>query len=420
MNILIITQYFWPENFRINDLALGLIAKGHQVTVLTGMPNYPDGRFFSGYGIFKKRVEDYYGVKVLRVPLVPRGKSKGWQLAFNFFSFAFMASLLASFYCRGTFDVIFVFEVSPVTVGIPAIVLKKFKKIPIVFWVLDLWPESLLSAGGIKSVWILRWVGGLVNFIYRQCDRILVSSQAFIPSIKAMGGEPGRIGYFPNWAEMLYEPIQISREADKYVGLPSGFRVMFAGNIGTAQDFGTILEAAENLKGYPSIQWLILGDGRMFEWVKEQVRQRGLSNNVHLLGYHPLETMTHFFASADVMLVTLKHDPIFSLTVPGKIQSYLACGKPIVAAIDGEGGRLVKESGAGLASPAGNGEALAKAVLAMYHMPKAERENMGKRGRDYYESNFERNMLIHRLEGWMQELSKKENITKCLRTKRCL
>jgi len=420
MKVLLITQYFWPESFRINDLAVGLKEKGHQVTVLTGVPNYPDGRFFDGYGLFKKRVEDYHGVKVLRVPLLPRGKSKGWQLALNYFSFAFLASLLAPLYCRRKLDVIFVFEVSPITVGIPAIVMKKLKGIPILFWVLDLWPESLSSAGTVKSVRILRWVGKLVRFIYRPCDRILVSSQGFIPSIVAMGGEPGQIGYFPNWAEALYKPVQLNSKVDRHNGLPKGFRVMFAGNIGAAQDFGTILAAAENLKAYPDIHWIIVGDGRMFDWVKEQVGIRGLTANVHLLGRYPQETMPRFFALADVMLVSLKSDPIFALTVPGKIQSYLACGKPIIAALNGEGARLVEESDSGLSCPAEDADALAKAVLTMYHMPEAEREEMGKRGREYCESNFERNMLIARLEGWMQELSKKENTAKCLKTKHCL
>lgn len=420
MHILIITQYFWPENFRINDLALGLKAKGHHVTVLTGIPNYPDGRFFAGYGLFKKRVEDYYGVKVLRVPLAPRGKSKGWQLALNYFSFAFLASLLGPYYCRRKLDMIFVFEVSPITVGIPAIVLKKLKRIPIVFWVLDLWPESLSSTGTVKSVGILRWVGKLVRFIYRQCDRILVASKGFIPSIEAMGGEHGKMCYFPNWAEALYKPGRMSNEAHAHDELPKGFRVMFAGNIGVAQDFTTILTAAEKLKDYPDVHWIIVGDGRMFDWVKEQVEARGLTANVHLLGRHPQEAMPRFFALAHAMLVTLKRDPIFALTVPGKIQSYLACGKPIIAALDGEGARLVEESGCGLSCPAEDADALAKAVLTMYHMPEAGREEMGKRGREYCESNFERNMLIARLEKWMQELSKKGKIDKCLKTKRCL
>ena len=409
MNILIVTQYFWPENFRINDLALALKTKGHQVTVLTGIPNYPDGHFFAGYGLFKKMVEDYYGIKVFRVPLVPRGKSQRWQLALNFLSFAFFASLLAPYYCHGEFDIIFVFEISPITVGIPAIVLKKIKRIPIVFWVLDLWPESLSSTGAIKSIKILRLVGKLVRFIYRYCDRILVSSQGFIPSIVAMGGEPDRIHYFPNWAEALYKPDVVNRTTYNHVRLPKGFRVMFAGNIGMAQDFTTILTAAEKLKNYSDIHWIIVGDGRMFQWVKRRVYARGLITNVHLLGRYPPEAMPSFFTLADAMLVSLKRTPIFSLTIPGKIQSYLACGKPIIAALDGEGARLVEESGAGLSVPAENADTLAKTVLAMYHMPRVEREMMGKRGITYCESNFECNMLINRLEGWIQNLTKKKN-----------
>ncbi len=407
MRILIVTQYFWPENFRINDLALGLKEKGHDVIVLTGMPNYPGGRFFPGYGFFKKKVEHYHGVEILRVPLLPRGRSRGARLALNYFSFAFLASMLAPFYCRGKFDVIFVFQTSPVTVGIPAIVLKKLKGIPIQFWVLDLWPESLSATGTIKSPTILGLVSVLVRFIYHQCDQILVSSRGFIPGIKHMAGEDRSICYFPNWAEELYRPMTQDKEFE-IKGIPDGFRIMFAGNIGAAQDFGTILSAAEKLKDNAELHWLILGDGRMSGWVRKEIQIRGLTANVHMLGRHPPETMPLYFSMADAMLVSLKSDPIFSLTIPGKIQSYLASGKPIIAALDGEGGSIVTESGAGLVCPPENPEALAEAVMNLYRTPIVEREKMGMKGRIYSMAHFERTMLIERIEGWMKELSKKK------------
>ena len=404
MRILIVSQYFWPENFRINDLALGLKAKGHDVTVLTGIPNYPGGRFFPSYGFFKKKFEDYHGIDILRVPLLPRGRSRGARLALNYFSFAFLASTLAPFYCRGKFDVIFVFQTSPITVGIPAIVLKMLKGAPIMFWVLDLWPESLSATGAVKSSQVLHIVEYLVRFIYRQCDYILVSSKGFIPNVKLMAGAAKKICYFPNWAEELYQPVGLNKEFEETKGIPTGFRIMFAGNIGAAQDFGTILAAAEKLKDYEDIHWLILGDGRMFDWVKKSVETRGLTSRVHLLGRYPPEAMPHFFAMADVMLVSLRRDLIFALTVPGKLQSYMACGKPIIAALDGEGGCLVAESGAGLACPAGDTDALAKTILTVYNTPKSELENMGLRGRSYYEKHFERSMLINKLEKWMQRI----------------
>lgn len=399
MKVLIVSQYFWPENFRINDLASGLVERGHEVTVLTGVPNYPAGKFFPGYGLLN-RGEFYQGVRVYRVPLVSRGNGSSLRLITNYLSYALTACLLGPFLCRGSYDIIFVCQLSPVTVGLPALLLKKIKRIPIIFWILDLWPESLSATGAIRSPVILKWVDVLVRYIYRGCDKIIVASRGFIPSVAAKLYGSRRIGYFPNWQEPAYGSAQ-----PVSYGLPAGFRVVFAGNIGAAQDFETIIATAEKLKGYQDLQWIIIGDGRRLEWVKEQVAMRGLSASFHLMGRYPPEAMPAFFAQADVMLVTLKRDPAFALTVPGKIQSYMACGRPIVAALDGEGGRLISESGAGLSSPAEDVDALAESVLAMYRMSKEEREMMGKRGKEYCEENFERDMLIDRLESWMREFT---------------
>ena len=186
MKILIVTQYFWPESFRINDLALGLKERGHMVTVLTGMPNYPSGRLFQGYGLFSQSKDEFQGILIHRVPLIPRGKGERWRLALNYLSFTCFASLLAPLRCRGVFDLIFVYEPSPITVGLPALVLKPLKRAPIIFWVHDLWPESLSATEAVRSEPVLRSVAKLVRFIYRRCDRILVQSEGFIPSVTVL------------------------------------------------------------------------------------------------------------------------------------------------------------------------------------------------------------------------------------------
>ncbi len=412
MHILIVTQYFWPENFRINDLTEGLVERGHRVTVLTGIPNYPDGTFFSGYGFFKRLRQDYKGAKIIRVPLIPRGDGGGLRLALNFLSFAILASVLSPFYCRGKFDVIFVFEPSPITVGLPALVLKKWNKIPLLFWVQDLWPESLAATGSVRSPWVLNRVKDLVRFIYRNCDRILVTSKAYFSPIQSFGIDSKTLRYFPQSVEALYRPVPIEADAAENSIIPEGFRVMFAGNIGAAQSFSTILDAAEKLKLNPEIKIIIIGDGRMRHWVEAEVIKRGLNETVYLLGRHPVESMPRFFALADALLVTLKREPIFALTVPGKVQSYFACGKPIVAALDGEGSNMIRESQAGLTCSSEDADALAKSILTLSRMPKEQRVEMGKRGLQYYQANFDRNMLIDRLEGWMQEVTseKSENI----------
>ena len=248
---------------------------------------------------------------------------------------------------------------------------------------------------------LLGWITALVRFIYRHCDRILVSSRGFIPKVRAAGGEEEKIRYFPNWAEPLYEPLP--RTAPLPAPLPEGFRIMFAGNVGAAQDFPAILDAAERLKAESRIHWIILGEGRMLDWVRSEVALRGLAATVHLLGQHPASSMPAFFAHADAMLVSLSDDPVFALTIPAKVQAYLACGRPILAMLDGEGARVVRDARAGIACPPGNGAALAQAALSLARMSAAEREQLGANGLACSHSEFDRATLMARLELWLAE-----------------
>lgn len=404
MNILIVTNHFWPEDFNINILARGLSDRGHQVTVLTGIPNYPGGKFYPGYGIFQRLVDDYQGIKILHVPIIPRGRGGALRLILNYLSYALCASFLAPIWGRGAIDLILVYETSPVTVGIPALVLKRLRNIPMIFWVQDLWPESLSATGAINSAFLLGLTGLVVRWIYRGSDLILAQSRGFFPSIEKYGGSGKELVHFPNSAADFYRPVVVEAGAPERALMPQGFCLMFAGNIGVAQDFETILSAAELLKDYQDLHWVILGDGRQRTWLEEQVRARGLTGTVHLLGRYPPEAMPRFFALADAMLVTLKQEPIFALTIPAKVQSYLACGRPIVAALDGEGSRVVQEAGVGLTGPAGDPQALAENVLAMYRLSESQRQAMGLLGRAYFEAHFERQMLLERLEGLMRML----------------
>lgn len=410
MNILIVTQYFWPENFRINDLALGLKERGHKVEVLTGIPNYPGGILYHEYRFLNRMKDNFNGINILRAPLVPRGIESKSRLVLNFISFAVSASILGPILCKGHFDIIIAYEPSPITVGLPALVLKLFKSAPLMFWMQDLWPESLSATGAVRSEKILKLVELMVRFIYMGCDRILIQSRAFLDPIKRLGGDPKRVLYFPNNAEKLYKPVTVGINASERASLPIGFIVTFAGNIGAAQDFDTILTAAEHLKNQKDIHLVVLGDGRMFQWVKKQVRTRNLENTVHLLGRHPAEAMPRYFALSDALLVTLRRAPIFALTIPAKVQSYLACSRPIIAALNGEGARIIEESGAGLTCPAQDPKALSDVILKLYSMSATVLEEMGRNGRRYYEKNFEREMLLDQLEGWMRELVSQKNI----------
>lgn len=399
MRILVVTQYFHPEAFRINDLVQGLSERGHDVTVLTGKPNYPGGRFHEGYGFFGRSEERYGGARVVRVPLIPRRAGRGRHLVLNYLSFAAFACLIGPLRCRGAFDLLFVFEPSPVTVGLPAVLMRTLKRAPLLFWVQDLWPESLEATGAITDRRLLRMVSGLVRFIYRRCEQVLIQSRAFEPRVCEQGADPARVRYFPNSAEALYRPVARDPQMDR--SLPQGFRVLFAGNIGAAQAFDTILAAARKLAAYRQIHWIVVGEGRDLDRIKSQATAAGLSHTVHFMGRHPVDSMPQWFAQADALLVTLRREPIFALTIPSKVQSYMACARPLIAALDGEGARVIEEAGAGLTVPGEDADALARAVLELSTMPAEQREAMGRLGREYFLKEFERDMLLDRLESYM-------------------
>ncbi len=403
MNILLITQYFWPENFRVNDLVEGLVVRGHRVTVLTGQPNYPKGTFFDGYGWKGPSEEMFRGARVIRTPLVPRGKGGGLALAVNYLSFVVSASLgvLLRLHKADAFDAVFVFEPSPITVGVPAALARKRFQIPVLFWVLDLWPESLVAVGAVRSRWVMAGVERLVRWIYAHCDRILVPSQAFAPQIQRHGVPEKKVRFFPNWGELVFENGETA--CAPQVRWPEGFCVLFAGNIGAAQDFPAVVEAAAHLKNCGDIHWVVAGDGRMATWAKEEVTRRGLEKTVHFLGQRPLEEMPALFQKADALLLSLKADPVFSLTIPGKLQSYLASGRPILAMLEGEAARLVRESCSGIACPAGDSQELAAAVKRLAGMSAGERERIGASGRGYFEKHFSREVVFDSLDAMLAE-----------------
>jgi glycosyltransferase involved in cell wall biosynthesis len=403
MRLLVVSQYFWPENFRINDLVGELVRRGHQVTVLTGLPNYPDGNVFQQFLDDPALYSHYDGADIVRVPLMPRGQG-GLRLMLNYLTFAVSASVVGLWKLRGRqFDVIFAYEPSPITVGLPAVVMRAVKKAPLAFWVLDLWPETLQAIGVVRSKLLLRLVGKLVASIYKRCDLILGQSQSFVPAIARYAGRGAWIEYFPSWSDshFIAEQVEVAIEIPVK---PGSFNVLFAGNIGEAQDFPAILEAAERLKTFSNIRWLIVGDGRVAGWVMEEIKVRGLGACVSLLGRFPVERMPSFFKHADALLISLKDEPIFALTIPGKLQSYLAAGKPVLAMLNGEGARIVNESGAGLTCPAGDPRALADAVLKLSAMGVEEREKMGMKGLEYSKKEFDRGRLITKLEQMLEQL----------------
>jgi glycosyltransferase involved in cell wall biosynthesis len=397
--ILILTNHFYPENFRVNDVAFELAAKNFEVTVLTGIPDYPQGSFYKGYGLFKKRKEIIRGVKVIRVPLIPRGKDNLFMLSLNYLSYTFFL-LIWSFFISlfKHFDLVFVHHTSPVFLGLSAVLVKKIQKIKLYFWNLDLWPESVSETTGFKLSFIINGLEKIVQFIYRNSDKILISSRAFRQSIISKGVGDDKLIYFPNWAEDLFLKNEISNvDLTDYIIDKDSLKIMFAGNIGAAQDMENVMSAIEitSKEKYP-ISWIFVGEGRRIEWMKNQVSNLQLKN-VFFLGQHPVELMPSYFKFADVMLISLMNEKIFSLTAPAKIQAYMASSKPILAMISGEGAKIIDEAKCGLVSDAGDVSSLAKNAIKFTQSSFQQREEMGKNGFNYYQNYFSKEKAFNTL-----------------------
>ncbi len=399
MRLLIFSQYFWPENFRVNDLCEAMEAAGHEVTVLTGWPNYPEGKFLPAFRANRAQFGQYGRAKIHRVPVFPRGSSTVGMLL-NYFSFIISATLLAPWKLRRTeFDAIFFFETSPITSVLPAIWLRFLRRKPLFLWVLDLWPETLSSLGVVKSSRWLGLVGRLVSFIYKRCDAIMIQSRAFSDSIAHYAGTRDKTRYFPGWPEPIFVDFDADQPiAHELLGFAEKFVVLFAGNIGEAQDFPAIIDAAEALRDRDEVVFIVIGDGRAAAAAVQAVRDKALEGRIVFLGRYPLERMPSFFAGADALLVSLKDEPTFRLTIPGKVQSYLAVGKPIVAMLNGEGARVIVESGSGLCAPASDGAGLARNIMTLFDMGEPDRRTMGSAGQAYCRLEFDRAQSVRAIE----------------------
>jgi len=399
MKILIVSQYYWPESFRINDVAKTLSEKGIEVEVLTGKPNYPQGVFDQGYKAWGCQRETHEGVDISRIPLLARGRS-GLRLALNYLSFVVSGLLLSPWMLRKKkYDVIFVYAPSPILQAIPALYLGWLKGCPVVLWVQDLWPESLSATGYVRNRFILAALRQVVRFIYRHTNLILVQSTAFKEPVRDLTSLTPII-YYPNSVDNTFAaPANVELPIVK--GLGEGFSVMFAGNVGTAQAVEVIVEAASSLKKYTDIHFVVLGEGSRWGWMCQEKQRLDLSN-LHLPGRFPVETMPGFMQKASALLVTLADQEIFNATIPSKVQAYLAAGRPILACLNGEGASLVTSAGAGLAVPAEDGQALAEAILHLYRMSPQNLDAMGALGRLYYTKHFAHDLLIDQLIGHLQ------------------
>ncbi len=365
------------------------------MTVLTAKPNYSKTHFFEGYGWKSPDFETIKGVPVYRSNLFSRKNGGALRLFLNYFSFAFLATLKLR-KIKGPFNAIFVYEPSPITVGIPAVFAKKRFKVPIYFWAQDLWPESLVAAGGVRNKFILGFFNSLTKWIYNHSKKVLIQSNGFREYILNQGISNDKILFYPNPTEDFYKPLLEVKEYQEFFK-KDNFNIIFAGNIGEAQSFLTIIEAINNIKEL-HVKVIVLGDGRYKETALNLIKDKGLESHFNFLGSFPPTEMPKFFSHADALLVSLKKDKIFSLTIPAKIQSYLACGKPIIASIDGEGAKIVNDAKCGVTSSAEDSIALSNAIKELMALDKSTLNHMGNNGRAYYEKEFDREYLLQKLE----------------------
>jgi glycosyltransferase involved in cell wall biosynthesis len=390
VKILIVSQYYWPETIRINDFVSGLKKEGLDIYVLTGQPNYPEGKVYKGYAPWRLIEETHNQVKIFRVPIIPRGKKSIFFLSLNYISFIISASFFGAYKLRGhKFDYILTYGTSPIFQAVPAIFISRLKSSKKITWVQDLWPESLIATGHIKTKSIVSLLNYFVGWIYKHSDLLLVQSQLFIPSVKKLAGET-QIQYFPQPGEEFHKKFFSKSNNLKF---KRGFNVVFAGNLGSVQSLDTILDAAKILKNYHDIIFYLVGTGSEVNRIYERISTEKIQN-VKLLGKFSPEKMANIYAQASALLLTLSDHEILNRTIPGKLQTYLAQSKPIIASINGESARIIYESKAGIVCSSGDSKALAKIVLQLKLMDKKKLSEMGKNAHFYYKTNFDIDLLI--------------------------
>lgn len=404
MKILLVCQCFYPENFRVNDLCKEFVARGHEVTVLAGVPiNRTTGKFWEGYGP-KKRVEDSFeGARVVRAYNTQRHHD-AVHLAIHYFSFWLWGNKKAKKLAKEEkFDLVFVYQLSPVFMAFPAMKVAKIQNIPLITYTLDLWPESAVNAGGISFGPVVKWIQKKVDKIYKASSKILVSSKEFKDRIVKAGHSAEKIEYFPQYAEDCYEKLPKNPEDPIENEIPQGFRIIFTGNMGTSQSLETVVDAAALLKDYPDIQWILVGDGRDRDKVFKYSEEKNVTDNVHFTGRKPMESMSRYLAASDVALLILKDEDLFNITLPAKVQSYMACGIPVLGCINGAGANAIQEANCGVCCKV-DGQALAEAALTLYNMTPEQRQKLGNNAIEYSKNNFAKDKLLNRLEQIMGEI----------------
>ncbi len=394
MKILVFSQYFYPENFRINTLCKELVARGNEVTVVTGYPQYPIGEIYEGYGFDLPYEKEWNGVKIERVKVHPRGHN-ALGLLRNCIDYVVAGNRWVR-QCTEKFDAVFVFEVSPVTVGLPAVTYKKKFGTPIFFNLQDLWPENVHEVLGLRFPPLTWVINKIVDKIYTNSDKILCASNGFVKNLKERGVPDEKLIFWPQFCpEPNFEGV-----SKPEIYSDEQFNMVFTGNIGDAQGLDLMIEAAKELKGR-GIRWHLVGDGRAKERLQKLAEEYQVTDEVRFVGRVSEEEANRYVHFADCAYLSFQDNVLFNMTLPAKLQTYLACGAPILAAAGGESAELIESVQCGIATPPRLKE-LTAAVEKMLALSTEEKKAFSINAINHYQKNFTLSQLADALESMMQ------------------
>lgn len=391
-HILVISQYFYPEPFRINDMCVEWVKRGYKVTVLTGIPNYPQGEYYEGYSLTKKRTEEWNGIRIVRIPLIARGKGS-IGLVCNYLSFVVSGYIWKSLSTIKA-DYVFTFEVSPMTQVLVGCWYARKHKVPHYLYVQDLWPENVVTVTGISSPIVIKPINKMVDYIYKNTDEIFATSPSFVEAIcnRKRSVSHSKVHYWPQYAEDFYKPME--KTSVEEIPEDDSFKVIFTGNIGTAQGLQILPQTAEILRE-ENVKFVIVGDGRYLDEFKQEIQKRNVQDKFIMIARQPAERIPELLAACDAAFLSFQNDELWTKTIPAKLQSYMACGMPIIASAEGETERIITEAECGVCSAIGDVDKLSENIIIM---TKDDLNKMRHNSRKYFERNFEKQELMDQIE----------------------
>ena len=401
-HILVISQVFYPEQFRINDMCQEWIKRGYQVTVLTGIPNYPQGKFYDGYGLCKKRKEHWNGIDIIRIPVIPRGDNVV-GLVLNYCSFP-ISGFFWNLFNKIKADYVFMFETSPMTQCVIGVWYAKKHKVPLYAYVQDLWPENVEIVTGITHPIIIRPIQWMVDYIYKNCTEIFVTSPSFVRAVcdrkKKVPEE--KVHYWPQYAEEFYQPLE--RKAVSEIPNSDAFKIVFTGNVGYAQGLDILPKAAKLLKEKAAnVLFVIVGEGRYLPELKKEIKELEVENLFCMVQRQPAIRIPELLAACDATFLSFMETKLFEMTIPAKLQSYMACGMPVIAAAGGESKRVIEEAKCGMCSPCGDENALVQSINRMMKCTKNDMIQMGDNSTNYFMEHFEKQKLMDAVDKYFKE-----------------